>query len=67
MAKITPDTLIADVLNMDNGTVPIFLNNGLHCLGCPSAQGESIREACAVHGIDVDNLVKELNDYLQDK
>lgn len=67
MAKVTADMIIADVLKMDTGTVPIFLNNGLHCLGCPSAQGESIADACAIHGIDSEKLVKELNDYLEGK
>ena len=67
MPKVTPDMIIADVLKMDKGTVPIFLNSGMHCLGCPSASGESIADACAVHGIDVDVLVKELNDYLESK
>ena len=61
MQKITPDMIIADVLRLDKGTVPIFLNNGLHCLGCPSATGESIAEACEVHGLDVDKLIGELN------
>jgi hybrid cluster-associated redox disulfide protein len=55
--------IIADVLNMDRGTVPIFFKNGLHCLGCVMASGESIEEACAVHGIDVDPLVEELNKF----
>jgi hybrid cluster-associated redox disulfide protein len=67
MAKVTRDMIIADVLKMDKGTVPIFLNAGMHCLGCPSASGESIEEACQVHGIDADKLVKELNDFLESK
>lgn len=67
MAKVTADMIIADVLKMDRGTIPIFLNSGMHCLGCPSASGESIAEACAVHGIDADKLVKELNDFLEKK
>ena len=67
MAKVTPDMIIADVLKMDKGTVPIFLNAGMHCLGCPSASGESIAEACQVHGIDSDKLVKELNDFFESK
>jgi len=67
MAKVTSDMIIADVLNMDKGTAPIFINNGMHCLGCPSASGESIEDACGIHGIDVDKLVKELNDYLENK
>lgn len=67
MQKITPDMIIADVLRLDKGTVPIFLNNGLHCLGCPSATGESIAEACEVHGLDVDKLIGELNEYFESK
>jgi len=65
MSKVTPDMLIGDVLRMDRGTAPIFLNNGMHCLGCPSSQGESIEEACEVHGIDPQKLVKELNDFFE--
>lgn len=67
MAKVTKDMIIADVLNMDRGTVPIFLSSGMHCLGCPSSSGESIEDACAIHGIDADKLMKDLNDYLEGK
>lgn len=67
MQKITSDMIIADVLRLDKGTVPIFLNNGLHCLGCPSASGESIEEACEVHGLDVNKLINELNEYFESK
>jgi hybrid cluster-associated redox disulfide protein len=67
MPKVTPQTIIADVLKMDRGTVPIFLNNGMHCLGCPSSSGESIEDACTIHGIDAQKLVKELNEYLASK
>ena len=63
MTTVTKDMIIADVLNMDRGTVPIFFKNGLHCLGCVMASGESIEEACAVHGIDVETLIAELNKY----
>ena len=65
MAKVTKNMIIADVLKIDKGTVPIFLNNGMHCLGCPSSSGESIEEACSVHGIDAEKLVDELNNYLK--
>ncbi|MGI6113004.1 MAG: DUF1858 domain-containing protein [Mahellales bacterium] len=65
MAKVTKDMTISQVLMMDRGTAPIFMNHGMHCLGCPSASGESIEDACAVHGIDVDTLVKDLNEYLE--
>ncbi len=65
---ITKDMYISDVLNLNQGTVPIFLQNGLHCLGCAMASGESIEEACAVHGLDCDSLIDELNEFfsLQD-
>lgn len=52
---------------MDRGTATVFMNNGMFCIGCPSASGESISQACAVHGIDADKLVKELNDYFAQK
>ena len=67
MPKVTRDMIIADVLKLDRGTVPIFLNSGMHCLGCPSSSGESIEDACAIHGIDADKLVKELNDFFEAK
>ncbi len=67
MNKITPDMIISEVLSIDRGTAPIFLNNGMHCLGCPSSSGESIEDACAIHGIDAEKLVKELNDYFAKK
>lgn len=67
MSKVTKDMIISDILKLDRGTVPILLNSGMHCLGCPSSSGESIGDACAIHGIDVDQLVKELNDFLDKK
>ncbi len=63
MGKVTKDTIIMDVLMMDRATAPIFIKHGMHCLGCPSASGESIVDACAVHGIDADKLVEDLNAY----
>ncbi len=67
MASVTKDTIIMDVLRMDEGTAPFFLEIGMHCHGCPSASGESIEQACAVHGVDADELVEKLNEYLADK
>ncbi|MEE0867482.1 MAG: DUF1858 domain-containing protein [Clostridia bacterium] len=67
MAQVTKDMIIMDVLALDPGTAPFFLEIGMHCLGCPSASGESIEEACAVHGADADELVKKLNEFLADK
>lgn len=59
--QITKDTLIGDILDQDGSTAPFFLEMGMHCLGCPSARGESLEMACAVHGVSVDELVAKLN------
>ena len=67
MAQVTKDTIIMDVLNLDAGTAPFFLEIGMHCLGCPSASGESIEQACMVHGVDCDELVSKINAYLESK
>ena len=65
--KITKESLIGDVLDYDVETAQFFLEIGMHCLGCPSARGESIEQACAVHGTDADALVKKLNDFISAK
>ena len=65
--KITKDMCIGDVLDMDTGAAKYFFEIGMHCLGCPSARGESIEEACVVHGTDCDALVEKLNAYFSDK
>lgn len=65
--EITKDMCIGDVLDMDTGAAKYFLEIGMHCLGCPSARGESIEQACAVHGTDCDELVSKLNDYFGNK
>ena len=65
--KISKDMCIGDVLDMDQGAAKYFFEIGMHCLGCPSARGESIEEACAVHGTDCDALVGKLNEYFSDK
>jgi hybrid cluster-associated redox disulfide protein len=67
MAKVTKDMIISDILKLDRGTVPILLGSGMHCLGCPSSSGESLEDACAIHGIDADEVVKKLNEYLASK
>ena len=67
MAAITKDTIIGDILDLYGSTAPFFLEMGMHCLGCPSARGESLEQACAVHGVDPDELVKKINAHLQDK
>lgn len=64
MAKVTGATLIGELLKIDTGVIPILMEAGMHCVGCPSSQGESIEEACMVHGIDSDSLVDQLNKFL---
>ncbi len=65
--KITKDMCIGDILDMDEGTAKFFFEIGMHCLGCPASRGESIEDACNVHGTDCDALVKKLNDYMESK
>lgn len=65
MAKITSDMIISEVLNVNKSLAQVFLNNGLYCLGCPSASGENIEDACEIHGLDCDKLVRELNEFLE--
>jgi len=61
---ITKDMIIADIIKVNMGIIPILLNEGMHCVGCPSAQGESLEQACMVHGIDVEALVSKINEFL---
>ena len=58
---------IGQVLNLDRGTARIFMEFGMHCLGCPHATAESIADACAAHGSDADALIAKLNEYLAGK
>lgn len=64
---VTKDTVIGDVLDYDMETGKFFLEIGMHCLGCPSARGESIEMACLVHGTDPDALIDKINAYLATK
>ncbi len=65
--QVTKESIIGDVLNMAPDTAQFFFEIGMHCLGCPSARGESIGDACMVHGTDADALVKKINDFLAAK
>lgn len=67
MTTVTKDSLIGEVLDIDEGTAEFFFEVGMHCLGCPASRGESIEEACAVHGADSAELVEKLNEYLAKK
>ena len=64
---VTKSSLIGDVLDQDVNTAEFFFAIGMHCLGCPSSRGESIEDACAVHGTDADELVAKLNAYFEGK
>ncbi len=64
MAKVNKEMVISEVLQINSGLIPILLDSGMHCLGCPSSQLESLEEACMVHGIEVDPLIDQINEYL---
>lgn len=64
MAKVSKDMLIGQLLQSDANIAPILMRAGMHCLGCPSSQMESLEEAAMVHGLDVDVLVNQINDFL---
>ena len=66
--KVTKDTIIGDILDINaEAAAPIFFGMGMHCLGCPASRGESIEEACEVHGVDCDELLEKLNAHLASK
>lgn len=65
MAKITADTLISECLELNPNSAEILLSAGMHCFGCAMAHGETIAEAVAVHGEDLDNLLKKLNEGIE--
>ena len=64
--KITADTLIAECFELNPNSAEILLSTGMHCIGCAMAHGETIAEAVAVHGEDLDALLKKLNEGLED-
>ena len=67
MAQISKDMRIGELLNVDQNTAVILMRAGMHCIGCPSAQGETLEEAAMVHGMDADLLEKQINDFLSAK
>ncbi len=67
MMTITKDTIIGDILDIDESTAPLFLEIGMHCLGCPASRGETIEQACMVHGTDAGALVNKLNAHIAAK
>ena len=62
MAQITKDMTIGEIIRIDQGVIPILMEAGMHCIGCPSAQGETLEEAAMVHGMDIDALMKAINE-----
>lgn len=64
---INKDTIIGSILDVAPETAPFFLEMGMHCLGCPSARGETVEQACRVHGVDADELVGKINAFLESK
>lgn len=67
MAQITKDITIGELLSQDMSVAPILMSAGMHCLGCPASQAESLEEAAYVHGIDTDDLVDKINEFLASK
>ena len=65
MTEITKDMLIGDILDADRGTAKYFLEMGMHCLGCPASRGESVEQACMVHGVDPDAFLEQVNRFLE--
>ena len=63
--NITKDTIIGDILKIAPQAAPIFMGIGMHCLGCPSSRGETVEEACAVHGVDADAFLAQVNRFLE--
>lgn len=66
MLVVTKDMNIGEIIDNASETIPFFLDLGMHCLGCPSARGESVEEACMVHGVDPDEFVKGLNKFIEE-
>ena len=62
MAQITKDMTIGEIIRIDQGVIPILMEAGMHCIGCPSAQGDTLEEAAMVHGMDIDALMKAINE-----
>lgn len=65
MATITKQTVIGDLLKIDIQLARFLMQIGMHCIGCPASAGETVEEACAVHGVDADELVEQMNNYLE--
>lgn len=67
MAQVSKEMTIGELIRIDQGIIPILMASGMHCVGCPSSQGESLEEAAMVHGMDADELLETINEYLGTK
>ena len=65
--NITKEMTMGELLSIDRGVAVVLMDAGMHCIGCPSSIGESLEEACMVHGIEVDELLKNINEYFANK
>jgi hybrid cluster-associated redox disulfide protein len=64
MAEVSKDMTIGEILRVDMNIAPILMGMGMHCIGCPASQGETLEEAAMVHGVDANVVEKQINDYL---
>ena len=64
MATITKDTIVGDILDIAPETAPAFLNIGMHCLGCPASRNETVEQACMVHGVNLEQLLEQINQLI---
>lgn len=65
--KVTKDMIIADLISIDKGIMVILMQEGMHCVGCPSSIGETLEEACVVHGLDCNAVLAQITEYLASK
>ncbi|MDR2670817.1 MAG: DUF1858 domain-containing protein [Oscillospiraceae bacterium] len=65
MVQVTKDSIIGDILQIDGQTAHFFLEIGMHCLGCPASRGETLEQACLVHGVDADEMLHKINAHLE--
>ena len=65
MFEISRDTMISEILTNAPEAMPVFQNIGMHCLGCPSSRGETVEEACMVHGVDADAFLAQVNRFIE--
>ena len=65
MSQITKDTIIADILKIAPDSVPLFRSIGMNCLGCAMANGETLEQACTAHGVEVEDLLSKLAEYVE--